>query len=130
MTKRSISILHVGVHHALEVADERLGAAVELLVEAVDDLLLEDAGAGPLAVGAAQRDLPVGRAGLVPVDGLDELGAAAAADVRSSPARELESPAAGDVGGRVVEVDDLDRLARGQDDVANVVAVVGLRGSW
>ena len=39
-------LLHVGVHQALEVADERLGAAVELLVEALDELLLEDAGAG------------------------------------------------------------------------------------
>ena len=47
-------LLHVGVHQALEIADERLGAAVELLVEALDELLLEDAGAVPLAVGAAQ----------------------------------------------------------------------------
>src|SRR6188508_1530286 len=62
-------ILHVGVHHPLEVAHESLGAAVEHLVEALDDGLLEDAGAAPLAVGAAQRDLPMGRAGLVPLDG-------------------------------------------------------------
>ena len=70
-------ILHVGVHHPLEVADERLGTAVEDLVEALDDGLLEDAGAGPLAVGAAQRDLPMGRAGLVPLDGVDQVRAAA-----------------------------------------------------
>ena len=75
-------ILHVGVHHPLEVADERLGAAVEHLVEALDDGLLEDAGAGPLAVGAAQRDLPMGRAGLVPLDGVDQVRAAGAAQVQ------------------------------------------------
>ena len=75
-------VLHVRRHEALEVADEGLGAAVELLVEALDGVLLVDAGAGPLAVGAAQRDLPVRRAGLVPLDGVDQLGVARAADVQ------------------------------------------------
>src|SRR5207237_1398962 len=36
-------LFHVRVHQALEIADERLGAAIELLVEALDKLLLEDA---------------------------------------------------------------------------------------
>ena len=75
-------VLHVGVHHPLEVADESLGATVEHLVEALDDALLEDAGAGPLAVGAAQRDLPMGRAGLVPLDGVDQVAAAGGADMQ------------------------------------------------
>src|SRR3954449_4476919 len=75
-------VLHVGVREALEVADQRLGAAVELLVEALDELLLEDPGAGPLAVGAAQGDLPVRRAGLVPLRRVDEVGVAGAADVK------------------------------------------------
>ena len=47
-------LLHVGLREALEVADERLGAAVELLVEAVDRLLVVEADRAPLAVGAAQ----------------------------------------------------------------------------
>src|SRR4051794_33187968 len=114
-------VLHVGLHQVLEVAHERLGAAVELLVEALDDVLLEHAGPAPLAVRAAQRDLPVGVAGLVPIDGVDELALVAAADVevlgRVGGGR-------GDVGG--TEVDDLDGLAGGQDDAADVRAVVGL----
>src|SRR4051794_3427377 len=65
-------VLHVRVHEALEITHERLGAAIELLVEALDELLLEDAAAVPLAVGAAQRDLPVRRTGLVPLDGVDQ----------------------------------------------------------
>src|SRR3954452_3889393 len=65
-------VLHVGVRQALEVADQGLGPAVELLVEALDELLLEDAGARPLAVGAAQADLPVRRPGLLPLGGVDE----------------------------------------------------------
>ena len=43
LTKRSISSSMLACVEALEVADERLGAAVELLVEAVDDVLVEDA---------------------------------------------------------------------------------------
>src|SRR3954452_14630269 len=67
-------LLHVGLHQVLQVAHERLGAAVEVLVEALDDVLLEDAGAAPLAVRTAQRHLPVGVTGLFPVDRVDELG--------------------------------------------------------
>ena len=115
-------ILHVGVHHALEVAHELLGAAIELLVEALDHVLGEDPGAVPLAVGAAQRDLPMGRAGLVPLDGVDQVGAAGAADVKVLA--DLGQLRRDGVRG-LVEVDHLDRLARGQDDAADVVAVVG-----
>ena len=44
----------------VEVVEHRLGAAVERLVEAVDDLLAVDAAAVPLALGAAQVDVPAG----------------------------------------------------------------------
>ena len=118
-------ILHVGVHHPLEVADERLGAAVEHLVEPLDDGLLEDAGAGPLAVGAAQRDLPMGRAGLVPLDGVDQVRATGAAEMKVVAGLGEARVADRGEGGELVEVDDLDRLARRKDDSANVVGVVG-----
>src|SRR4051794_11502814 len=114
-------LLHVGLHQALEIADQGLRAAVELLVEALDDVLLEHARAAPLAVGAAQRDLPVGVAGLVPVDGVDQLGVARLADVEI---RDRLRRRAG--GGRGAEVDDLDGLAGGQDHATDVGAVVGL----
>src|SRR4051794_13095953 len=124
-------LFHVGVHQALEIADERLGAAVELLVEALDELLLEDAGAVPLAVGAAQRDLPVRRAGLVPLGGVDQVRRAGSADVKVVDA--LRGSVVHMLGDRrvedlIVEVDDLDRLPRRKDDAADVVAVVGLGG--
>ena len=48
---------HVRRHEALVVARERVGAALELVVEAVAVVLAEDALLGPLAVGAAERDL-------------------------------------------------------------------------
>ena len=118
-------ILHVGVHHPLEVADESLGAAVEHLVEALDDGLLEDAGAAPLAVGAAQRDLPMGRAGLVPLDWVDQVRAAAPAHVQVLAALGVPRVADRREGGDLVEVDHLDRLPRGKDDAADVVGVVG-----
>src|SRR4051794_12161501 len=124
-------LLHVGVHQSLEIAHERLGAAIELLVEALDELLLEDAAAAPLAVGAAQADLPVHRARLVPLRGVDEVGLAGRADVqvlnrlvdRDRPTR----PRLGVDQLLIVEVDDLDGLAGGEDHAADVVAVVGLR---
>src|SRR5690349_9334625 len=108
-------LLHVGVHQALEVADERLGAPVELLVEALDELLLEDAGAGPLAIGAAQGDLPVRGPGLLPLRRVDEVGVAAAAEVEvDDPLVVGRSRRRRDRRGRrgllVLEVDDLDRL--------------------
>src|SRR4051812_48140021 len=69
-------VLHVGLHQVLEVAHQRLGAAVELLVEALEDVLLEHAGPRPLAVRAAEGDLPVGVTRLRPVHWVDELGLA------------------------------------------------------
>src|SRR4051812_22885833 len=115
-------VLHVGLHQVLEVAHERLGAAVELLVEALDDVLLEDADPVPLAVRAAEGDLPVGVTGLFPVHRVDELGVARAAHVQIL----------GRLGGRagrvgdVAEVDDLDGLAGRQDDAADVRVVLWL----
>src|SRR3954447_21379987 len=115
-------VLHVGLHQVLEVAHEGLGAAVELLVEALDDVLVEDAGPAPFAVRAAEGDLPVLGAGLLPVDRVDELGVAGPAQVQ----------VLGRLGGRagrvgdVAEVDDLDGLAGGQDDAADVSVVFGL----
>ena len=110
------------VHQALEVADERLGAAVELLVEALDDVLLEDAGAAPLAVRAAQRDLPVRGAGLLPLDRVDEVGAAGRRRRGGRvDARRRAGAASGDRTPLVLEVDDLDGLARGKHDAADVV---------
>src|SRR3954471_19520007 len=74
-------LFHVGSHETAQVADERLRPAVELLVELLDDDLLEDAGADRLAVGAAQRDLPMGRASLFPLQRVDEVGLTRSADV-------------------------------------------------
>src|SRR3954447_5057788 len=115
-------VLHVGLHQVLQVAHERLGAAVELLVEALDDVLLEDAGAGPLAVRAAQHDFPVRVAGLFPIDGVDELALARAAHVQVLGRLGRRAGRVGDV----AEVDDLDGLAGGQDDAADVGVVFGL----
>jgi hypothetical protein len=66
----------------------------------------------------------MGRAGLVPLDGVDEVGIAGAADVeiladgweRVDTRNEIRD---------LVEVDHLDRLAGRKDDAADVVAVVG-----
>ena len=66
-------LLHVGARQALEVADERLGAVVELLVEAVDRLLVVEArpcatrswgsGAGPPSASARPPPTRRGRRG-------------------------------------------------------------------
>ena len=40
-------LFHVGVDQALEVVDQAVGAAVELLVEALDGVLVEDVGVAP-----------------------------------------------------------------------------------
>src|SRR3954452_19189961 len=91
-------VLHVGAREALEVPDEGFGAPVELLVEAVDGVLREDAARVPLAVGAAQRDLPVGVARLLPLDRVHELLLAVWADMQVLD------------GGRGTWVHGLDRL--------------------
>ena len=102
-----------------EVAHERLGAAVELLVEAFDASCSKTP-SRPLAVGAAQGDLPVPRAGLLPSRG------------RRGPTRSRGRRAGRPVGvlGRPVggpaavgEVDDLDRLATGQHYAPTDVSV-------
>src|SRR4051794_21600848 len=76
-------LLHVGVREALEVADQRLGAGVELLLEALDELLLEHAAAVPLAVGAAQPHLPVLEPRLLPLEREHARAGAARADVQA-----------------------------------------------
>ena len=93
----------------------------------LDDPLLVDAGPAPLAVGAAQDDLPVRGAGLLPLDGVDELGGAAAADVEVGVLRRQREGGEGAqrLADRVLlEVDDLDRLARGENHAADVVVAV------
>src|SRR5438067_1998288 len=49
---------HVRRDEPLVVAAEGVGAGLELVVEAIALLLGEDAGLRPLAVGAAERDVP------------------------------------------------------------------------
>ena len=118
-------LLHVGPGQALEVAHERLGAAVELLVEAVDRVLVVEADRVPLAVGAAELDLPVRRRGLLPLDGIDEGLVALGAEVeveRLAARRGRRAPAR--ARRLVLEVDDLDRAAGREDDAADVVGVV------
>ena len=118
-------VLHVRLRQALEVADERLGAAVELLVEALDGVLVEDAELVPLAVGAAQEHLPVRRGGLLPLDRVDEVAVALGADVQvARSARRRRQRLGAAAVGVVLEVDDLDGAARGQDHAADVLAVV------
>src|SRR6476659_6963619 len=121
-------LLHVGVHQSLEIADERLGAAIELLVEALDELLLEDPAAVPLTVGAAQGDLPVHRARLVPFRGVDEVGVAGRAHVQVlNRLVDRLGPWLGVDQMLIKEVDDLDGLAGGEDNAADVMAAVALR---
>src|SRR4051812_9131970 len=115
-------VLHVGLGEAHQIVDQALRAAVELLVEAIDDGLLEDPEVRPLAVGAAQQHLPLGQRGLFPLHGVDESTLALGADV------EVRAGGAGDrngVGGRglSVEVDDLDLATGGEDHAADVVGV-------
>jgi hypothetical protein len=104
---------HVRPGELAQVGDERLRAAVERLVEAMDRLLLEDVREMPFAVGAAQADLPAGAVGLFPRDGVDQLGRALGAhvDVRVD-------------GDEVLERDDLDGLAGGQDHLADELLVI------
>ena len=103
--------------------DQRLGAAVELLVEALDGGLVEHADLAPLAVGAAQHDLPVRRGGLLPVHRVDQVAVALGADVQVVDRARRGGGGAGGLGGERLEVDDLDRAARGQDHAADVLAV-------
>ena len=117
-------VLHVGLGEAHEVLDEALGAPVELLVEAVDDRLVEDAQVRPLAVRAAEQHLPLRRGGLLPLHRVDQLAVAVGADVQVASSGWSERSG---LGGRGlgVEVDDLDLAARGEDHAADVMGVVG-----
>src|SRR5947208_3369795 len=125
---------HVGRDHALVVAAELLGARLELVVEAVALVLGEDVGLAPLALGAAERDVPALRARLLPLHRVDEGRGAVDADVelalgvggrRSRLGRGRLDLRAANSG--AVEVDDLDRLAARQDDALELV-VSGARG--
>jgi hypothetical protein len=95
-----------------------------VLVEAIDGGLVVGADLAPLAVGAAQLDLPVRRGGLFPVGGVDQVAVALGADAEvdgrlGGRHRGLR----GRLGGERLEVDDLDLPARGQRDAADVLAV-------
>src|SRR3712207_5572554 len=98
--------------------------SVERLVEALDVVVMEDVGVLPVAVRAAQLDLPVVGADLLPGDGMDELGGAARAAVEVLP-RRLGSHAGGlrDLDA-LTEVDDLDGLAAGQDHAPDLVTML------
>ena len=121
-TKRSISSLMFACMSCLRSQTSCSVPSSRRLVEVVDEVLGEDAGGGPLAVGAAERDAPVLGSGLLPLDRVDELGAALDADVEvlrwgaCSPAARPRCP-----GG--LEVDDLDRLAARQRHALDVVAL-------
>ena len=64
--------LHVGPGEGAQVLDQLLAAAVELLVEGVDLGLGVAVPAPPLALGAAELDVPVSVALLVPVGRLHQ----------------------------------------------------------
>ena len=75
-------VLEVAAHHLVGLAGERLGAEVELAVELLDGGATQAHLAPGLALGAAEDQDPAGRAGAVPVDGVDEVAAAHGAHVR------------------------------------------------
>ena len=66
-----------------EVLDQQAGAAVELLVEVVHVGLAEAAAPPPVAIGAAQIDVPAALALLEPLHRLHELALALGADVHA-----------------------------------------------
>ena len=76
-------LFHVRAGEQLEVVEHRLHAVVERLVEAVDQRLVVDAAAAPLALGAAERDAPLALSGGRPIEGIDEVAPAAGADARA-----------------------------------------------
>ncbi len=116
--------LHVRLHQAAEVLDERLGAEVELLVEAVDGGLVVRADLRPLAVRATQLDCPVRRGGFLPVDRVHEVAVALGADVELVERLAGRLVGSGDVLlGERLEVDDLDGAARGQGHAADILTV-------
>src|SRR5207302_1171221 len=78
---------HVGAREALEIADDRLDAEVELLLEPLELLLAVDAAAVPVAIWAVQRELPAVICGCAPLEGLDKLRLAVLAEVQPIPRR-------------------------------------------
>jgi hypothetical protein len=114
------------VRESLEIQDQRLGAMVEPLVEAVDGRLIEQPYREPLAVGAAQLHLPVRRRGLLPLDGVHEHLLASRADVHVLLAAGGYRRGLGRPGRIAVEVDDVDRAAGRQHQAANVICLVSL----
>ena len=127
-TNRSISSSMFACCRRLRSRDQDLGADVELLVEAVDGGLVERVDLAPLAVRAAQEDLPVRRGGLLPLDRVHEI-AVAARGTRGGRGRGRTRDADGGLVGQRLEVHDLDRTTRGQHHAADVLAVVGVRCS-
>jgi hypothetical protein len=120
----------------LQVAEQRTGGAVELLVELLYGCLLEHAFAAGLAFGAAQDDSPVPRSFLDPIQRVHEIPGAVEADVqgigdtgviRGSGSRRSASTRTGWSRCLVlVAVDDLDLLAAGQPHaMTGVMASVG-----
>src|SRR3954452_1712245 len=75
-------LCHVRAHQPLVVAGQRVRTAVELLVEALDGVLGEDTLAEYVAVRAMEENAPVLRAGLFPLDGVDQLAATVEANVQ------------------------------------------------
>src|SRR5215210_3031550 len=74
-------ILHVRADEEVQVLEDRLGPLVERIVETIDDVLAVPSAAVPLALGTAERDIPVPLPGGRPVGGIDEVGVAGGADV-------------------------------------------------
>ena len=71
--KRSHVRFHVRPRQLLEVVEDLLAGDVESVVEAVGDLLGENAVAAPFALGTAKTDAPPARTGRLPVHGINEV---------------------------------------------------------
>jgi hypothetical protein len=76
-------VLHVRPGEGAEVLDQLLTASIEFLVEFVDLGLGVGIAAPPLTLGAAELDVPVPVALLVPVGGLNQDRIAAGAGVHA-----------------------------------------------
>src|SRR3954447_746614 len=119
-------VLHVGGNDGPIVRKQHVDTAVELVVERLHGVLVEDARAAPLAVRAAKLDVPMLRAGFLPVGGVDQRRATVRADVKRSVTGGLGDRCG--ARGLVGEVQDLDRLAAWQRHALDVglLVVVGV----
>jgi len=122
---------HVRASETAEVGCELFHAAVQFLVELIEDVLVEDAAAGPVAVRAVEVDVPLVGALLFPVGRVDELRVAVESDVKALSGSgglldRLFSGRGGQLLGDFLERHDLDGLAGGKNDPLDVLAVVGL----